>query len=110
MTIEKEMIVVAVHGEGDRATVNALQKHRNAVTAATYAKAQLPIPPALLVEPDEPPEVMVVLHDPGHSSRRVQLPLDTWDEVEELKRLVGWDADKRHWQFGRNVKVVIAEA
>jgi hypothetical protein len=40
----------------------------------------------------------------------VQLPLDTWDEVEELKRIVGWDADKRHWQFGRTVKVVIAEA
>lgn len=89
--MKREFVVVAIHGEGDRATVNALQAHRNKVFSDTTI-------------PDEPPDVLVVLRD---GDNRMDLPLESWAEVEEWKTLAGYDAEKRHWKSGAIVKVTL---
>jgi hypothetical protein len=104
------MTVLLVHGEGDRATVNALQRHRNAVEMSNFARVNpgKPLPAQLAREPDEPPDVVVVLTDPSNPARRIEWPVATWDEVEDWKQRAGFDADKRHWQHGATVKLAIA--
>src|SRR6516164_6785984 len=87
VTIEKVMTVLLVHGEGDRATVNAL-------------------PPHLSAPPDEPPHVTVLLVD--EDGCRLEWPVKTWDEVEDWKALAGWDAEKRHWRHGATVTLALS--
>jgi hypothetical protein len=89
--MEKELEVLCIHGEGDRATVNKLQTHRNKIAHIDTV-------------PDEQPDVVVVLRDEEHRLR-IELPLVSWDEVEDWKKLAGWDAKKRHWHAGARVKV-----
>jgi hypothetical protein len=89
--IERTLQVVAIHGEGDRATVNALQLHRNKINGSQDI-------------PDEPPDVIVILRDPHHNWR-IEWPVETWQEVEKWKKLAGWDQTKRHWATGAVVKV-----
>jgi hypothetical protein len=105
VSIEKTMTVLLVHGEGDRATVNALQAHRNAIEISNFARANpgKPLPQHLVVEPDEPPDVTVLLTDPAHPGRRIEWPLANWQEVEAWKELAGFDGVKRHWQTGATV-------
>jgi hypothetical protein len=105
--LEKEFVVVAIHGEGDRSIVNALQQHRNKEEAMRLMRQGVSdLPEALTAEPDESPDVVVVLRDPHHNFR-LEWPVETWEEVEHWKELAGWDADKRHWQHGATVKVAI---
>lgn len=104
--IEKEFIVVAIHGEGDRSTVNSLQHHRNKEEALRLMRQGAEIPATLSDNPDEPPDMVVVLRDPHHNFR-IEWPVETWEEVEHWKKLAGWDADKRHWQHGATVKVAL---
>lgn len=105
MTIELELTVIAVHGEGDRDTVNALQAGRNGADAAYYLRNGHPVPPELANPPDEPSDVVVVLRD--DAGTRLEKIVADWDEVEQWKTLAGYDADKRHWQNGAKVKVQI---
>jgi hypothetical protein len=93
--IEHEYIVIAVHGEGDRETVNALQTHRTALDHVGTSSVS---------QSDEPPDVMILLRDEVHN-KRIELPVHTWDEVEMWKEMIGWDQDKRHWKSGAKVKV-----
>lgn len=108
MTIEKVMTVLLVHGEGDRATVNALQQHRNNIEISNFARANTgkPLPPHLSAPPDEPPHVTVLLVD--EDGRRLEWPVKTWDEVEDWKALAGWDAEKRHWRHGATVTLALS--
>lgn len=92
--IEMELTVIAIHGEGDRDTVNALQDHRNKQLAVNPTPA------------DESPDVMIVLRDIAHDFR-MEWPVKTWDEVDEWKAIAGWDQAKRHWKHGAKVKVKI---
>lgn len=91
--ITRDFVVVAIHGEGDRDTVNALQKHRLMTNGDVS-------------EPDEAPDVVVILRDPDYSYR-MEWPVDTWEEVEMWKDIAGWDKDKRHWKIGATIKVNI---
>lgn len=93
--MNKEFVVLAVHGEGDRDTINALQAHRN-----TQGH------PAVSDPPDEPADVVVILRDAVHSFR-IEWPVTDWNEIEEWKKLIGWDAEKRHWKVGGKVTVSI---
>jgi len=108
VTIEKVMTVLLVHGEGDRATVNALQRHRNNVELSNFARfnAGKPVPQHLSAEPDEPPDVVVLLVDAD--GRRVEWPVRTWDEVEQWQALAGWDPEKRHWRHGAAVTLALS--
>ena len=111
MSIEKTMTVLLVHGEGGRDYLNSLQRHRNNVELRNFAKSHpgSPLPAHLTAEPDEPPDVVVVLvDDPQHPRRRVEWPVETWDEVALWQQLAGWDPDKRHWQHGAQVELTIA--
>jgi len=89
--IERDLVVLAVHGEGDRVTVNKLQEHRNRLSAIKDAA-------------DEPPDVIVVLRDPDQGFR-IEWPVETWEEVEEWKKMVGFDKSTRHWKLGATIKV-----
>lgn len=104
--IEMELTVIAIHGEGDRDTVNALQDHRNDVEARQRAAFNQIVPASLVMPADEPPDVMIVLRDAAHDFR-MEWPVKTWEEVEEWKAAAGWDQDKRHWKHGATVKVKI---
>lgn len=98
-----EATVVCVHGEGDRATVNRRADRYN---QALWRPGQPPPAPA-----DEPPQVSLVLRDEygRHHPFRLEVPLDTWDEVEAAKAAIGWDAAKRHWKHGAKVRITIGE-
>lgn len=105
--IEREMTVIAIHGEGDRAAI--------VLRSVSDAEAK-----ELLASPDAldgrlqavAPEVTVVLADAeGH---RLELKLRSWGEVEVMKGLAGFDMSpdrngkpKRHWQHGAKIKVTI---
>jgi hypothetical protein len=110
LSIEKTMTVLLVHGEGGRDYVNTLQRHRNAVELSAFARSNpgQPLPAHLTAEPDEPPDVMVVLVDPENPRRKVEWPVVTWDEVALWQQLAGWDPVKRHWQHGAQVTLTIA--
>lgn len=105
--IEQEFIVVAVHGEGCRDTVNALQKHRNDLEVQRFAMVGREAPEQFTADPDVSPDVTVVLRDDAHHFR-IEWPVETWDEVDEWKQLIGWDPDKRHWKQGGKVIVKIS--
>lgn len=105
--IEHEYLVIAVHGEGDRACVNALQAHRNSVEAHRHQQYGMDIPDSLTVEPNEPPDVIIILRDAVHEMR-IEHPVKTWQEVEQWKALIGFDDQKRHWKTGVKVKVTFA--
>lgn len=94
--ITLELTVVAIHGEGDQDTVNKLQDHRNGV-GMTFP------PPA---PANEPPDVVIVLRDEGHDVR-MELIAKTWQEVDQWKKLAGYDSEKRHWKTGGKIKVKI---
>jgi hypothetical protein len=102
--MQKEYYVQAIHGEGDRDTVNDLQCHRNDLEVRRLQQAGQPVPSHLTSMPDEPPDVIVVLRDPHHN-HRIELPLETWDEVQRWKTLAGYDHEKRHWKHGAKVLV-----
>lgn len=93
---ELELTVIAIHGEGDRATVNALQAHRNRISGIDTI-------------PNEDPDILVVLRDATHDFR-IEWPVQTWEEVEEWKKLAGWDKEKRHWKHGAMVKVKLGKS
>lgn len=105
--IEKEFTVIAIHGEGDRNTVNAMQSHRNRVDIAHYSQHSISIPPNLLETPDLPPDITIILRDAETQHFRIEWTPKTWEEVEEWKGLVGYDQDKRHWKHGAKVMVKI---
>lgn len=105
--IELDFIVIAIHGEGDRTTVNALQQHRNDEEVLRLQRSGGTISDALTDPPDEPPDVLVILRDQYHNFR-MEIPAETWDDVEEWKKLAGWDQDKRHWKTGAILKVQIS--
>lgn len=102
--MKREFTVVAIHGEGDRDTVNALQAHRNKVDAELYQRAGNPVPDALVDPPDMPPDIVIVLRDTEHRTR-LEWPVQNWKEVDEWKKLAGYDNEKRHWKHGAKVKV-----
>jgi hypothetical protein len=66
------------------------------------------IPASLANSPDEPPDVIIVLRD-AHHNYRIDWPVETWEEVDKWKDIVGWDADKRQWKTGAVVKVQIGD-
>jgi hypothetical protein len=103
--IDMELSVAAIHGEGDRDTVNTLQKHRNDTERIRQAQAGNKTPD--MPPSDEPPDVTIVLRGDSHHLR-MEIPVTDWDTVEQWKKLAGWDADKRHWQHGAKVKVTIS--
>lgn len=105
--MEQEFTVVAVHGEGCRDTVNDLQKHRNNLEIQRFAQHGREAPEQYTADPDEAPDVMIILRDDAHHFR-IEWPVETWDAVEEWKTLIGWDPDKRHWKHGSKVKVTIS--
>src|SRR3954468_9945080 len=102
MVLVKEFKVLAIHGEGDRDTVNAQQNHRNNVEVRRLSAHSVQIPDSMLMPADEPPDVIVVLRDEHHGFR-MEWPVETWEEVEKWKKLAGYDPDKRHWKHGRTV-------
>jgi hypothetical protein len=105
--MKQKFIVIAIHGEGDRATVNALQEHRNAVEVHRLQQASVREIPAMLTRaPDEPPDVIVILRDLHHDFR-IEWPVRSWAEVERWKDLAGYDEKTRHWQHGATVEVSI---
>ena len=106
MSIETVMTVIAVHGEGDRDKVNRLEHFNQRVQRGVGGQ---PVPEDLIPVPDVAPEVMLVLLDPDDRYRRVQFKLDTWEQVEEAKKLVGWDQEKSQWVFGKQIKISISE-
>lgn len=106
--MDKVLKVIAVHGEGDRGVVNALQNHRNKEEAKRLASYNMPIPPHLARDADEPPDIVVLLRDEDHKFR-IEWPVQTWKEVERWKTIAGFDAEKRHWQVGANVLVTIGD-
>lgn len=99
--IEHEYTVIAVHGEGDRETVNNLQRHRNREDIMHLSMAGIT---KLEPDVDEPPEVIIVLRDEAHN-KRIDHPVETWAEVEWWKKTIGWDQSKRHWKLGTKIKV-----
>ena len=103
--VDLEFTVIAIHGEGDRATVNSLQKYRDGIEMVRQAQAGNDVPHPSV--PDEPPEVTILLRDDLHHSR-MEIPVRDWDTVEKWKKIAGWDADKRHWQHGAKVKVTVS--
>ncbi len=106
MTIKRELIVVAVHGEGDRAKVNANRAALNRAQKIEFGRRGLDAPKGLDDEPDEPGQVTVVLRD-DHSHDRIELHFNSWEEIEAWKKLSGWDAEKGHWIAGGKVKLSI---
>lgn len=109
MALEMEMLVIVVHGEGDQATVNRLQDHRNSLEAMRLAKeGAASIPVRLTRAADEPPDIVIVMRDPAHDYRLEWIP-KTWIEVAEWKRLIGFDEDLRRWNHGAKVKVRIGD-
>ena len=98
--MKKEYTVVAIHGEGDRDFVNSLQQHRNNVFGQNT-------PDGLQAQPDEAPDVIVVLRDEQHN-HRIELMLQDWEQVDYWKQLAGYDVEKRHWKTGATVKVTFA--
>jgi hypothetical protein len=94
--IERELTVVAVHGEGDQSTVNALQQHRYRLDRIIDKVA------------DEPPDIIVVLRDDNHTVR-VDWVAQSWQEVEQWKELIGFDENTRHWKQGAKIKVRFGE-
>jgi len=111
VTIEKEFFVLLVHGEGDRDHVNHLARHRRNFELSNFARLNpgQPLPARLTAEPDEHPDVTVLLQDPDlPSGRPTEWTVRTWDEIEAWKALIGWDPEKRHWRHGAKVKLAIA--
>lgn len=104
--ITRTLLVVAVHGEGDRDRVNADQAARNRVAAMDEARAGRTPPPALTEPPDEPPSVLAVLRDEHHHDR-IELHMTSWEDVEAFKAVAGYDAEKRHWKHGATVVLTI---
>lgn len=100
--IEQEYTVIAVHGEGDRDTVNSLQSHRDHVEKLRMIQNGVQLEE--MEKPDEPPDILIVLRDDAHD-KRIEHPVFTWDEVEKWKEMIGWDQEKRHWKTGAKVKV-----
>jgi len=103
--IEREFTVIAIHGEGDQATVNTLQKHRNTEELIRLQRSGAEnIPPHLSESPDEPPDIIIVMRD-IHGGNRMEIPVNTWDEVREWKKLAGWNQATRQWPAGAIIKV-----
>jgi len=103
--VEQEFIVIAVHGEGDRDTVNTLQAHRDKMELQRLVQSGVSVKD--MEQPDEPPDVMIILRDEVHD-KRIEHPVHSWEEVEEWKEMIGWDQDKRHWKTGAKVKVTFS--
>jgi hypothetical protein len=108
MAITRTLTVIAVHGEGDRAKVNADKAALNRVAAMDEARAGRTPGDHLTAPPDEPPQVLVVLRDDSHHER-VELHLTTWEEVDALKAIAGYDAEKRHWKSGAQIVVTYGQ-
>lgn len=97
MAIMRELRVICVHGEGDRATVMTLR--RNALLAARPQADE-----AEIAALGDEAEVLVVLRDETHHTR-IEWPVTDWAEVEEWKALAGYDGERRQWKSGAIVKV-----
>jgi hypothetical protein len=104
--VEKEFEIIAIHGEGDRDKVNELQKHRNHMDALHYQSHGHDVPEHLNAEPDEQPDIIIVLRDVAHEFR-VEWPVKTWEEVEQWKQIAGYDPKKRHWKHGAKLRVTV---
>jgi hypothetical protein len=101
--------VLCVHGEGDRGTVNTLAK--NARVTGLQAARGISAAQAVAEagEPDEPPDIIVLLRDPA-GKIRIEWPVATGQEAEAWKQLVGWDPALRFWKSGARLTVTIAAA
>jgi hypothetical protein len=106
MKIEKEFEILAIHGEGDRKTVNKLKQHINEIDAQHHARYNIDLPNHLKQPVDEKPDVIIILRDNTHTFRIEWRP-ETWEEVEQWKKLAGYDENKRHWKHGSKIKVKI---
>lgn len=106
MSITRNLIVVAVHGEGDRNKVNADKAAMNKVIKAEHARARAEPPAGLDAPPDEAPDVLVVCRDADHHDR-VELHLTDWTAVEAFKVMAGYDAAKRHWKTGASISLTL---
>ena len=104
MAINRTAVIVAIHGEGDQATVaeSAVMRENNLRQLSN--RALLTEHEAQNVRVNVKPDVALVLREEGHL---VEVQLSSWDEVEELKSVAGWDEAKRHWQFGKTLNISI---
>ncbi len=111
MAITRVLTVLAIHGEGDREAYAAY--HLKATHSEKELSELAAGNPEELVRRKQAiaPDVLVICHDPaGDGNRRVELRLHSWPEVDELKRLTGWDPDKRHWRHGAQIKLTLEDA
>lgn len=108
MQITRKFNVAAIHGEANREKLNADKKALNQISKTEHARARVAAPAHLDTEPDEQPQVLVVLRDDNHHDR-IELHLTTWEEVEEMKKLAGYDRNKHHWKTGGTVSITVGK-
>lgn len=106
MTLQIRVPVVAVHGEGDRASLVKARFEANKLEVGRLSRDGKNVPQELfnpMPEVDGPQVVLVTRDGQGH---QVDWPITTWEQVEELKALVGFDMTphpgapnepRRHW-------------
>ena len=102
----RELLLVAIHGEGNRATVIKAGEEERALKIRGIAQTpSREIPPEFLLKADPPPDVMLVCRDPSSPDEPcAQFVLRTWEEVDAFKAAYGgqfWDEEKKQFVFSR---------
>jgi hypothetical protein len=102
----RDLLLLAVHGEGDRAKLNEMADvERRLKLQGMSQTAGRDIPADMLLPADVNPEVTIILRDRSDPDQPcIQYVLRTWDEVEGFKAANGgqhWDEQKKQFVFSK---------